>query len=274
MMGDTAFTAEEEDAASPRPGARMPWIWKVCPHTLWRQLIERMRKSSPFTDVALVSDGRCGSTCAVFTSSLLLSRHVTVFTYGGLPLPGVRDQGGIDSSSFAGGNVESYQTWWPKVVFSYALGHALTEDRPMSEILGEGSDLSTSMLPLPLPTLAQVSFTYRAVRMRSLGANSLPREFYALPGHRHLGSVWQPGLGPLLATGEFSRSLHFERLYDQIISEDWAGLRNIGRPRMVQHPGGHRFAGGEGPADACYAEKLHWPAGQLDPLGHGSPTQP
>ena len=91
-----------------------------------RDMLERMPLIAPkhvpslWRDVAFVSDGTCGSACALFLQGIQLSGVATGFTYGGVA------NTAMDVAAFAGGNVESYENFWPKMAFASRVGHLAT----------------------------------------------------------------------------------------------------------------------------------------------------
>jgi hypothetical protein len=137
------------------------------------------------TEVAVITDGTCGSTCSNFASQLYLNNIATTITYGGIkgePL---------DTTSFNGGNIIipfgdglSFQTMF---LLNQKLGNLvfnITGGLPNRDTAEP-----TPLLPLPYKG-GSVSFAYNAQYIKSLGRNALPREWYRVPGSHHLD--WWP----------------------------------------------------------------------------------
>ena len=68
----------------------------------------------------VLTDGLAGSAASTFVTGLIASGFATAFTYGG-------NGGPMDSTAFAGGNVEEYDGWWPKVAMAAEYGMCVPE---------------------------------------------------------------------------------------------------------------------------------------------------
>ncbi|EER12011.1 hypothetical protein Pmar_PMAR019115 [Perkinsus marinus ATCC 50983] len=137
-----------------------------------------------WTEVAFVTDGNCGSACSLFTQTLQLTGAATAFTFGGLA-----DQA-MDVASFGGGNVLEYDDTSPLLNIASHLGYWAT--------FGE-SDWSKRHTrtwvnkPIPFPNSARVRYTWNIGSAAQLGSESLPRQFYIIPPHKHL-NMWARNL--------------------------------------------------------------------------------
>ncbi|XP_065187535.1 uncharacterized protein LOC135818131 isoform X3 [Sycon ciliatum] len=178
-----AFTLEQvvNGAVERQRGGRtsrysQKYVSKICLDVLQDLSVKGLFPTSPpFERVAILSDGRCGSACSQFSSQMLLSRAASVITYGGYagePL---------DSSAFAGGNV----LIWSDVIWKSGLSMAI-----WSMLVGSDPELTFNTygftVPLPLPSSALTRFDFTEVYIRELGPDSLPREWYTLPGTMRL----------------------------------------------------------------------------------------
>jgi len=169
--------------------------------------------------MAIVTDGTAGSAASLFTTKMIVSGWATAFTYGGFV--GER----MDTSAYAGGNVENYQVWWPKVLFAAELGLWMTPKKAEWKVLAQGTNNSIipglDPVPLPFPTRAIVSFNWNMMYMKELGNEALPREWYSIPAHRHF-DWWAKGLN------NPKTSPHPKKLFDlyaMVATQDWCGLR-------------------------------------------------
>jgi hypothetical protein len=103
-------------------------------------------------DVAILSDGNCGSTCALLTNALVENFNVTTFGYGGLStIP-------MSFSSFAGGQVFS-----------------------MDDLIDRSESIASvkEFLPKKFVRQSSLSFTLREVYSKSMP--ELPLEWTYLP---------------------------------------------------------------------------------------------
>jgi len=178
----------------------------------------------PFEDVAILSDGLAGSAASAFVSRLQSSGKVTVFTYGGT--------GEImDSSAFAGGNIEEYQAWWPKVALAAELGQWLLPDSEWERYAlklsenGPGHHKKYPTYPYAMPTQATSSFNLNMMYIKEFaspeddGYSLLPREFYRFPAHKHY-EQW-----PRYLADTCENTDELVRMYNQILAEKWCNVR-------------------------------------------------
>ncbi|KAF4657714.1 hypothetical protein FOL47_008324 [Perkinsus chesapeaki] len=163
-----------------------PGVFSFCSKVL-NQMLEIVPDSYDrkyWSEVSFVTDGNCGSACSMFTQTLQLSGAATAFTFGSLA-----DQP-MDVSSFGGGNVLQYDDIAPMLNIASHLGNWATFGRSeWSQITRE----SWVNRPMPFPTAAQASYTWNIELAQQLGPNSLPRQFYRIPGHKHL-NMWARNL--------------------------------------------------------------------------------
>jgi len=162
--------------------------------------------------IGVLTDGTAGSAASNFATKLQLSRYATAFTFGGI----VGEQ--MDSSSFAGGNVEQYEQWWPRVVYAAMLGNWMTDYR---SIWNEMWENDTAGLARPLPTTASVAFNFNMNFPTELGPDALPRQYYSIPAHKHF-DFWARGLG---IPGLGPNPGKLAELYRLVVLEDWCYLR-------------------------------------------------
>lgn len=131
--------------------------------------------------ITYLSDGLCGSTCSVSSTTPFLDGLSTFVTFGGVPGEP------MDITSFNGGNVRTYQDGRPN-------GYSLWKDALDTFIdawiyFPEDSEApSRFFLPVPL-NVYMVRFAQRAEYPRALGPKALPREWYLIPASYHL-NVW------------------------------------------------------------------------------------
>lgn len=129
------------------------------------------------TQITYLSDGTCGSTCSVSSSTPFLEGLSTFVTYGGVPGES------MDITSFNGGNVGTYQSRsWS--IWKEALDHVID----MSLFHPQEAPPAWPFLPVPL-NLYKVRFAQRAEYPRPLGSRALPREWYEIPASFHL-DMW------------------------------------------------------------------------------------
>eukprot|EP00121_Abeoforma_whisleri_P011525 Awhi_evm1s10630 len=131
-----------------------------------------------WSDIRLVSDGTCGSACALFSTKLWLHEKARIFTYGGLAQDNV-----MNFAAFHGGNVEEDDEFWRKVVFTTVSGALLSNNYTMVEHLHT----------MNLDTAGMYRFNFHEgyhIGLRSMGDNPLPREFYKIGGDVHLNNIW------------------------------------------------------------------------------------
>lgn len=170
-------------------------------------------------EIAVVTNGLCGSTCSLIATKLQFAEGATVFTYGGVPGDEL-----MDSSAFAGGSVYEWKDFWPQTLYAAVIGDILhgprTEiGRLMREPGAKKRHWAKSLL-LPLPHSAKVGFNYDMMHTTELGPDALPREWYTIPAHKHY-DVWHFDETPQGREGRLD-------LYKQIQAEDWARLRKQG----------------------------------------------
>eukprot|EP00928_Gymnodinium_smaydae_P047575 TRINITY_DN31762_c0_g1_i1.p1 TRINITY_DN31762_c0_g1~~TRINITY_DN31762_c0_g1_i1.p1 ORF type:complete len:1206 (+),score=142.17 TRINITY_DN31762_c0_g1_i1:101-3718(+) len=181
----------------------------------------------PFTDVAFLTDGLTGSAASALPSRLLASGYVTAFSYGGFgsSIP-------MDTSGFAGGNVLSYDEWWPRVALAAEIGMWLLPHRPWEELSRDLNlthyDISSGdrdvLYPYPMPfrsTSARFNFNMMYVKEFAAEGDEtmLPRQFYRLPAHKQY-DIWPKSLA-----ASCGNPVALLTLYRQISGEDWFALR-------------------------------------------------
>jgi len=136
----------------------------------------------------------------------------------------------MDSSAFAGGNVEDFRNFWPQVLYSTLIGDALnkpdTEIGKMLRARGARERSYARALMLPLPTKAMARFNYNMMFVPKLGPKALPREWYIMGAHQHYWewhatSADNPKTWPELYG-----------LYNRIAKENWTQVRTDSASRL------------------------------------------
>ena len=151
-----------------------------------RAVIDRMVSIAPdydhsyWTEIAFLSDGTCGSACALFTQVLQTNGEAVAFTYGG------KADEPLDVASFAGGNVEDYNDFWPKVAFGARAGELASGGQTDWSKANKDNWVS---YPIPFPTQAKASFNWNMMYVDAMDEAALPRQFYLIPGRKHF-NVW------------------------------------------------------------------------------------
>ncbi|KAF4669570.1 hypothetical protein FOL47_002455 [Perkinsus chesapeaki] len=136
-------------------------------------------------DIAILSDGGCGSACSMFAMGLHMYGKATSYTFGG-----IADEP-MSVSAFTGGNVESYAKVWPKVNFAAHLGNWATFGKAK---WSELNDLDWVNYATAFPTRATATFNWNMAFHRGLGDKALPIQWYRVPSHRHIDR-WARGCG-------------------------------------------------------------------------------
>ena len=156
--------------------------YKFCPDTITK-MANRFNAEYRFnywTEVAFVSDGTCGSACALFTQGLQTNGDAVAFSYGGLA------DTPIDVSSFAGGNVEEYDDFWPKLAYAAKLGRLISRGEAPWSVAHENS---WAAFPIAFPSRAKAKFNWNMLFSPAMGSLALPRQFYIIPARKHF-NVW------------------------------------------------------------------------------------
>ena len=171
---------------------KMPDIAQGYEHKYWKE-------------VGFVSDGTCGSACALFLQGIQLHGGAIGFTYGGLA------NTAMDVGSFAGGNVETYDEFWPKLTLAAKVAHLASLGETEWSQQHVNSWVAT---PVAFPTKAKVKFNWNMMFAPALGEDALPRQFYLIPPRQHL-NYW--------AATRFER----EPIYDEIAAiEVWQDIEH------------------------------------------------
>ena len=106
--------------------------------------------------------------------------------------------------------MEDFEDFWQMLAVSARLGELVSGGQAAYTKMHEGSWVSH---PLAFPTKARAAFNWRMMFVKAFGEDSLPRQFYLVPGRRHL-NVW--------GTNETTM---FE-IYEQIIAtRNWKRLK-------------------------------------------------
>ena len=157
-----------------------------------------------WTNVAIVSDGGCGSACSQFVTGMQLGGVAKIFTYGGIA--GMN----MDASSFTGGSVNKYESHWRKVSVSERFGDLITLGKSEWSRLHAETWVHS---PMPFPHRAKASFNWNMIFFTKLGTESLPREYYEIPSDKHL-ALWAHDDDGM------------QRIYRTIINLDWDMIKS------------------------------------------------
>eukprot|EP00403_Amphidinium_massartii_P005679 CAMPEP_0178379686 /NCGR_PEP_ID=MMETSP0689_2-20121128/5074_1 /TAXON_ID=160604 /ORGANISM="Amphidinium massartii, Strain CS-259" /LENGTH=992 /DNA_ID=CAMNT_0019999803 /DNA_START=58 /DNA_END=3032 /DNA_ORIENTATION=- len=172
-------------------------------------------------EVSILTNGLCGSACALVQSRLQFGEGATVFTYGGDPTERSMP---MDSAAFAGGNVEDFKQFWPMVLYSAVVGDIIHgEWTAIGQRLREPGAAErhyAKTLVLPLPTQAMTRFNFNMMFVKEMGPGALPREWYIMPGHKNY-RVWIP-----TSITDIKTWKPLQQLYTRVAREDWQKLRN------------------------------------------------
>lgn len=158
-----------------------PGLYSFCFQTL--QQMPRVAtgyQTGYWTQTAFVSDGTCGSACALFTQALQTNGDAVAFTYGGVA------DSPLDVASFAGGNVEEYSSFWPSLAFAAKVGRLASDGKAPWSKTHENTWVSS---PIAFPTRATARFNWNMMFSSAMGPDALPRQFYLIPARKHL-NVW------------------------------------------------------------------------------------
>ncbi|KAF4752855.1 hypothetical protein FOZ63_010492, partial [Perkinsus olseni] len=163
--------------------------WRFCEDIINRQMPALQRQYAPsgirpaaaadwsyWREVAVLTDGRCGSACTTVAATLYLSKRATTYTFGG------RIDKAMAFGSYAGGNVVSYDHFWPRFSIASHLAHWGTlGGSPWSKRYGKNWVHYATIFP----TTATASFTFNMAFHTALGQQSLPVQWYEMPSHYH-----------------------------------------------------------------------------------------
>ncbi|KNC79442.1 hypothetical protein SARC_08161 [Sphaeroforma arctica JP610] len=151
-----------------------------------------------FRDVRFLSNGICGSSCAMFVNAVTAigknaapdvtpGLTVTSVTYGGIqgqPMTGTQ---------FPGGNVEFSSSWYERLFNARALLDPLyLHVGPNKDENRKKYDVIKSLTPLPRSAGVYMSFTNHEVYEIYAGKDSLPTEFYDSPSDVNLNLTLPP----------------------------------------------------------------------------------
>jgi len=186
---------------------------------LWFMGASITKAKHQWKEIAVLSNGLCGSACSLFATQLQFKEGATTFTYGGIP-------GKLmDVSAFAGGNVEEYANFWPQALYASLVGDALhgpnTEIGQMLRSAGAKRRSFARSLLLPLPTKAAARFNHNMMFVRELGPEALPREWYIIAAHKHFWE-WHDSTPSKIFK---KNSCELCGLYKQVAAENWAEVR-------------------------------------------------
>jgi hypothetical protein len=181
-----------------------PGEYAFCYDTMqYMPTVARGYETGYWTQIAFVSDGTCGSACALFTQGIQTNGDAVAFTYGGVA------NTALDVASFAGGNVEEYDTFWPSLSFSSKVGRLASGGQAPYSVTQEKSWVSS---PIAFPTKAGARFNWNMMFVEAMGNDALPRQFYLIPGRRHF-NIW--------GTDDATR----QSIYEEISAiENWASI--------------------------------------------------
>ena len=132
--------------------------------------------------VTVISDGACGSSCAVFALPAYLSGKATFVTYGGFKGEP------MDITSFNGGPVKAWSDLWPGLQMATLFLNAFATSMPAAatgQPLTFGPVDASRFAPMAGPTGANFIMS-AGVAAQTLGPMSLPVEWYQISGSHHL----------------------------------------------------------------------------------------
>ena len=217
------------DAETKEWGANSSKYSRLAEYRFCREILNKMSTKHInfdrrfWKEIGFVSDGTCGSACALFTTTLETSGYGIGFTFGGIA------NTALDISSFAGGNVEDYEKFWPKIAIAAKLGElASGGEAPFTKDHAG----SWSYHPIAFPTKAKAAFNWKMMFMKSFGQEALPRQFYLVPGRKHFnywGTDWDsmaPLLNEIIAIPKWRRLEHqFASTHGQCAAEIGASTK-------------------------------------------------
>jgi len=195
--------------------------------TKWSQGESRASQAlHQWKEIAVLTNGLCGSACSLVATKLQFAAGATVFTYGGIPGEA------MDHSAFAGGNVEDFAGFWPNVVYAGLIGDILYGSHtPIGARLrapGAKEGHYADVLPLPLPTAARTRFNFAMMFEPEFGEDALPREWYLLPAHKNYDDTWLA-----TSTRDARTWKPLKALYKRIANEDWNNVRESFRNSKI-----------------------------------------
>eukprot|EP00931_Biecheleriopsis_adriatica_P059195 TRINITY_DN35386_c0_g1_i1.p1 TRINITY_DN35386_c0_g1~~TRINITY_DN35386_c0_g1_i1.p1 ORF type:complete len:945 (-),score=155.97 TRINITY_DN35386_c0_g1_i1:37-2844(-) len=173
-------------------------------------------------ELAVLTNGLCGSACSMTATKLQMAEGATVFTFGGVP--GEK----MDVSAFAGGNVEQYKEFWPTVLQAALIGDILHgPNTKIGQRLRAGAKIGDfdATLLLPLPTPAVMTFNFNMIFEPTLGERALPREFYLFPAHKHYDRWLATEADPFSMLSDRTTPSGLLELFRDIAEEDWKAVR-------------------------------------------------
>lgn len=119
----------------------------------------------PAKDLLVLSNGYCGSTCALFTNTVHVQHNVKTIVIGG-PSASLAGYGGMAYSSFVGGQ-------------SFSLDSVREEAWLLN--------ITSKAVPEALPTRSVLAFTIREVY--SFQDSNVPQEFVFLPADEQVPNL-------------------------------------------------------------------------------------
>ncbi len=160
-----------------------------------------------WSQIAFVSDGTCGSACALFLQGIQSSGDAVGFTYGGIA------NQPLDVASFAGGNVEEYTQFTAELALARRIARLASQD------LDEWSKAHVNSFvdsPVPMSTKSTARFNWNMMFVKVMtddpNSKPLPRQFYLIPARKHL-SHWP------------SNQRDMDHIYAEIAAiQDWAQI--------------------------------------------------
>lgn len=188
---------------------RAPWAF--CMDIVQRQMPALKEEQyddeyswSYWEEVGVLTDGRCGSACTTVASTLYISTRATTYTFGG------RIDKPMAFGSYAGGNVISYDQFWPRFSIASHLGNwgTLGGSQWSKKYAHKWMHYATIF-----PTTATASFTFNMAFHNGLGPHSLPVQWYEIPSHHHVG-MWARSLNERVAIEKYV--VHRDWAYDML----------------------------------------------------------
>lgn len=213
---------------------------------LWWQGVSMTGAKHQWKELAVLTNGLCGSACSMTATKLQMAEGATVFTFGGVP--GEK----MDVSAFAGGNVEQYQAFWPTVLHAALIGDILhgpgtKMHKRLQESVNTG-DLAATLL-LPLPTPATMTFNFNMIFEPTMGDRALPREFYLVPAHKNYDRWLVTAVDPFSQLSQRTTAPDLLELFKVIAEADW---------EEVRRGAGDFDSCGDGPPTTPYRGQWDW----------------
>lgn len=159
---------------------------------------------NPFTEILMLSDGLCGSSCDTSTrTTYLLSkkglgspqRTINYITFGGLGGSAEKSRTTLSATSFPGGNVQSaaMYTVYNPVFKLAAFGYLAAEWAGLDALKQQFFEFSEKVPQYPYYAEKLPMYSQSEIYQNALGPNALPTEYVFMPTDFYLPD-WYYGL--------------------------------------------------------------------------------